>query len=258
MLTSRPRRGRLRFSHIRHEPVHNVRVTHPSARTVLPWASSVRAPLRWTTVLVLAVLSLSACGGGDGEKPTTKPTVTLPTANVSVPAGVTLTKAGTQLKFGQKATVAYEPNAQRNTVLELTVTAATQGTIDDLGSYVLDERTKASTPYYVDVTVTNVGDGDVGQTPIPLWAVDNANTLIQASSFTNSFTRCPSTPLPTSFAPNATQNACLVFLVPDHGTLTGLSFRPLQAVAPIVWTGPITSATPASSPTKKPKKKKSS
>jgi hypothetical protein len=151
--------------------------------------------------------------------------------------------------------VAYEPNSERNTVLQMTVTAASQGTIGDLSTYVLDDRTKASTPYYVTVSVKNVGDGDVGQTPIPLWAVDNADTLIQASSFTNSFTRCPSMPLPTTFAPNATLEACLVYLVPNHGTLTGLSFRPLQAVAPIVWTGDVTPpATPQAKKTKKKKK----
>jgi hypothetical protein len=183
--------------------------------------------------------------------------VTLPTADVNVPAGVELTKAGTELKFGEKATVAYEPNPQRNSVLEMTVSSAAEGTIADLGTYVLDDRTKESTPYYVDVTVTNVGDGDVGQTPIPLWAVDNANTLIQASSFTNSFTRCPSTPLPTTFAPNATVTTCLVFLVPDHGKLTGVSFRPLQAVAPIVWKGDVTPPA-ASAPPATPKKKKKS
>ena len=139
---------------------------------------------------------------------------------------------------------------------QMTVTAAAQGSIDDLSSYVLDDRTKASTPYYVNVSVKNVGDGDVGQTPIPLWAVDRSNTLIQASSFTNSFTRCPSTPLPTTFAPNATIDACLVYLVPDHGTLTGLSFRPLQAVAPIVWKGDVTP--PAAPPTPQKTKKKAS
>jgi hypothetical protein len=202
-------------------------------------------------VLVVAALALAGCGGGDGEKPTTKPSVTLPTSDVNVPAGVELTKAGAQLKFGEKATVAYEPNAQRNTVLEMTVTGVTEGTIADLSTYVLDDRTKASTPYYVDVTVTNVGDGDVGQTPIPLWAVDDKNTLIQASSFTNSFTRCPSTPLPTTFAPNASVSSCLVFLVPDQGKLTGVSYRPLQAVAPIVWTGEVK---PPTAPTKKKKK----
>jgi hypothetical protein len=226
--------------------VHNVPVTLHASRAV---PRSVRSG-----AVLLAALSLVLTGCGGEEKPTTKPTVTLPTSNVNVPSGVELTKAGTDLKFGQKATVAYEPNSQRNSVLELTVVKATQGTIADLGSYVLDDRTKASTPYYVDVAVKNVGDGDVGRTPIPLWAVDNSDTLIQASSFTNSFTRCPSTPLPTTFAPNATTTACLVYLVPDHGKLTGVSFRPLQAVAPIVWTGTVN---PPAKPATKKKKKKS-
>ena len=225
--------------------VHNVRVTDHPAR-----ARRRRRVLGPAVLLLVGSVALSACGGGTGEKPTTKPSVTLPTSNVNVPSGVQLTKAGAQLKFGEKATVAYEPNNERNTVLEMTVNSATQGTIDDLGTYVLDDRTKASTPYYVNVTVKNVGDGDVGQTPIPLWAVDSANTLIQASSFTNSFAKCPSTPLPTTFAPNATVTSCLVFLVPDHGTLTGVSFRPLQAVAPILWTGEVALAA-------KPKKKAS-
>lgn len=250
MLTVRrgisPRRG----SHDGGALVHNVRVTHPPAVVLR------RAALRWGVPVVAGALLLSGCGGS--EKPTTKPSVTLPTANVNVPAGVQLTKAGTQLKFGEKATVAYEPNSQRNTVLELTVNSATQGTIADLGTYVLDDRTKQSTPYYVDVTVTNVGDGDVGQTPIPLWAVDNANTLIQASSFTNSFTRCPSTPLPTTFAPHATVTTCLVYLVPDQGKLTGVSFRPLQAVAPIVWKGDLATPSAPASPTPTKKKKKKS
>ena len=238
----------MRLSRIGDRAVHNVPVTHHASRA--GWRTG-----RSLAVLLVAVaLTVSGCGGE--EKPTTKPTVTLPTSNVNVPPGIALTKAGTELKFGETATVAYEPNSERNSVLEMTVTGAAQGTIADLSSYVLDDRTKASTPYYVNVTVKNVGDGDVGQTPIPLWAVDNANTLIQASSFTNSFTRCPSTPLPTSFAPNATIDACLVYLVPNHGTLTGLSFRPLQAVAPIVWNGDVTP--PATPPAKKKNKKKAS
>jgi hypothetical protein len=251
MLSTAARSSWWRLGHNPAGPVHNVRVTHPAPRAVLR-----PAPLRWAALLVVASLALAGCGGE--EKPTTKPTVTLPTGDVNVPAGVELTKAGAELKFGEKATVAYEPNSERNTVLEMTVTKAAEGAITDLGSYVLDDRTKASTPYYVDVTVKNVGDGDVGQTPIPLWAVDDKNTLIQASSFTNAFSRCPSTPLPTTFAPNAEVTTCLVYLVPDHGKLTGLSFRPLQAVAPIVWTGTVTPVQAATPPAAKNKKKKKS
>lgn len=228
--------------------VHNVRVRN-LGRPALRRTS--RPVLRTAALLLAGAAVLTGCGGTDKKAPQAEPTAPVPTSSVSVPAGVTLTKAGTQLKFGQTATVAYEPNAQRNTVLELTVKSAQQGNIADLGSYVLDDRTKASTPYYVQVGVKNVGDGDVGQTPIPLWAVDSSNTLIQASSFTNAFPKCPSTPLPTTFAPNAVANTCLVYLVPDHGKLAAVSFRPLQAVAPIVWTGPIA---PPAAPAKTKKK----
>jgi hypothetical protein len=44
--------------------------------------------------------------------------------------------------------------------------------------------------------------------------------------------------------------------VPDHGTLTGLSYRPLQAVAPVIWKGTVTPATPPAA-AKKHKKKAS-
>jgi len=241
-----------RLSKIEGRSVHNVRVTHLFP-CVARRAALRSVVLRTTVLAVAASLALAGCGGEDA--PSAKPSTSAATTeNVNVPAGVTLTKAGSDLKFGEKATVAYEPNSERNTVLEMTVGSAAEGTISDLGSYVLDERTKASTPYYVKVAVKNVGDGDVGQTPIPLWAVDDKDTLIQASSFTNAFSRCPSTPLPTTFAPNATAAACLVFLVPDHGKLTGVSFRPLQAVAPIVWTGTVTR--PAATPAPKKKKKK--
>jgi hypothetical protein len=236
----------MRLSEISGRSVHNVRVTHAVSR-LAPRS----AVLRRAVLLVVASLALTACGGDDKPTATPSPSPTT-TSNVNVPPGVTLTEAGAELEFGEKATVAYEPNAERNSVLEMTVMSAAQGTIADLGSYVLDDRTKASTPYYVQVSVKNVGDGDVGQTPIPLWAVDDANTLIQASSFTNAFTKCPSTPLPTTFAPNATVEACLVYLVPDQGKLTGVSFRPLQAVAPIVWTGTV------EPPAARKKKKKSS
>ncbi len=228
--------------------MHNVRVRN------LGRPAPASAALRATALLLAGALALSGCGSSEKKKPKADPSPTQPTSTVEVPSGVTLTEPGTDLKFGETATVAYEPNAQRNSVLELTVRSAQQGRITDLGSYQLDARTKASTPYYVRVGVKNVGTGDVGGSPVPLWAVDNTNTLIQASSFTNAFRKCPSTPLPASFGANAAVEACLVYLVPNHGTLTGVSFRPLQALAPILWTGTITPPPAIKKPTKKKRK----
>ena len=38
----------------------------------------------------------------------------------------------------------------------------------------------------------NVGEGDVGGVPVPLWGVNDANTLLPAVNFTTSFKKCPS------------------------------------------------------------------
>ena len=212
--------------------VHNVRVISSAPRPVLAL----------TALVVGAGLTLSACGGSSATPQAKETQTPVNTATqVPVPSGVKLTEFGTELEFGQTATVAYVPNDQRKSVLELTVRSASKGSITDLSNYVLEERTKASTPYYVRVTVKNVGTGDVGRTPIPLFLVDNRNTLIQPSNFDNApFKKCPSTPLPTTFGPQATISTCLVYLAPDHGTMTGVSFRAVQENAPILWKGTVT------------------
>lgn len=206
-----------------------------------------------------AALALSGCGAKSASTAGSSPSATEPTPSVDVPTGVTLTKAGTNLTFGDAATVPYRPNDKRGSVLELKVKKVVKASVKDFSSYVLDARTMASTPYYVTVRVANVGAGDVGGTDVPLWAVDSNDTLVHSSTFTNTYKRCPSGALPASFAPTARTTTCLVFLLPDHGTLTGVSFRPLQSFAPIEWTGTITEATPAKSAkhTKDSKKKAS-
>ena len=230
---------------------HNVRVTRrlpsPRARTAL-----VAAPLALALVL-------SGCGSDSEKKPSAKPSVDLPTGTVEVPDDVTLTEAGTELKFRETATVAYQPNTRRNSVLELTVDSVKTGRIADLASYQLDPATRTARPYYVRVRVKNVGTGDLSRAGIPLYAVDSRNSLIQSSSFNNNFAKCPSKPLPAGFTANKAFSGCLVYLVPRGATLVEMSYRPLQAFEPITWKGTIIPAVtkkPAKKPTKKPAKKK--
>lgn len=225
----------------------NVRVTRSGT------TQRVRTAL--VALLVAPALVLSACGADSGKKPAAaQPSVDLPTGNVDVPKGVTLTKAGTALKFGQTATVAYEPNPKRSSVVQLTVVAVYAGQISDFGAYQLDDRTRKSKPYYVRVRAKNVGTGDLSHSPIPLYAVDSRNTLIQASSFNNTFDKCPSTPLPAGFVGGKLVGGCLVYLVPAGGTLHEMSFRPLQNFEPITWQGPITPVATKKAVKKKTKK----
>jgi hypothetical protein len=208
-------------------------------------------------------LTLSACGGsgeapsadesatggvttepGESTEPTepTEPTAPTesPTADVSVPDGVAVTAQGSDLSFGDSATVVFEPDQKRETVLQLTVTKARKGRLDDFQGFILDNDYKKNANYfYVDVTVENVGEGNVSRAPVPLWGVNQDNTLLPAVNFTTTFKPCASKPLPKSFGPGDTLRTCLVYLSPDKGSLESVSFRPDQAFDPIVWTGDV-------------------
>ncbi len=209
--------------------------------TVVP--TPARLAPRLVLPLVALALVTAGCGGsGADDEPSraaASPSTDLPTGDVEIPSGVTPTKAGTELAFGEKATVAYEPNTSKSSVLDLTVQEVQAGRIADLSAFQLDAATRRSTPYYVTVRVENVGTGDLGGAAVPLFAVDGDDRLIQPSTFTSAFDRCPSTPLPEKFAADATTTGCLVYLLPDRGELTAVSFRPLQEFEPITWDGTV-------------------
>ncbi|MCW2765025.1 MAG: hypothetical protein JWO11_984 [Nocardioides sp.] len=157
------------------------------------------------------------------------------------PPGVELTPQGTQLALGDDAVVAWQPT--KNTpvgVLDIKVTRLERTTFkQSFVGWKLNDATKKSTPYFVYVTVGNVGETQLGGRPVPLYIVDGTNTLIEPSSFASKFGPCPSTPFPKQFGPGDNTLACLVFLAPDKGKLTAVSFRPTEEFTPIVWTGEI-------------------
>jgi hypothetical protein len=210
-----------------------------------------RVRATFVALVVAPALVLSACGADDTKKPSAKPSADVPTANVDVPSGVTLTEPGSALKFGDTATVAYEQNAQRSSVLAITVASVQKGAIKDLAAYQLDAAGKKSTPYYARVAVKNVGTGDLSHAIAPVYAVDSTNSLVQAVSFNNTFAKCPSTTLPTGFTAGKSANLCLTYLVPTGRTVVEMSYRPLQQYEPITWKGTITQPV-----VKKPAKKK--
>jgi uncharacterized membrane protein YgcG len=216
-------------------------------------------PTRLRTVAALAAvgLALTACSDAE-DSPEGSPSPAAsqsesasesasptesPTADVSVPEGVALTAQGTDLEFGDSAVVVFEPDQRRSSVLELSVTGAQRGRIQDFEDFILDDPYKRKAHYYyVDVTVENVGEENVGGAPVPLWGVNEENTLLPAVNFTTAFKPCASTPLPDKFGPGESVQTCLVYLAPEKGDLESVSFRPDQAFDPIEWTGEIEAA----------------
>lgn len=213
-------------------------------------------PARPIVLSIAAGLVLASCVGEAEEQPVEPPpSVTsspTPSSNVEVPADITLTEVGADLSFGDTATVIHEPNQKRGTVLELTVDTATKGSTKDFAGFILDDYTRAATPYYVDVRVENVGEGEVGGNAVPLWGVDADNTLLPPATFTTTFRPCPSKPLPDQFDPGDSFRTCLVYLAPDRGSLDAMSFRPNQQFDPIRWTGEVTTPAPEPKKQKKP------
>ncbi len=179
-----------------------------------------------------------------------------PTEAETGPKGVELTAQGTDLSFGDSATVPFELDRKRSSALKLTVTGARKGALTDFKGFILDDKyKKRANYYYVDVTVKNVGKKNVGGAAVPLWGVNGDNTLLPAVNFTTSFGPCASTPLPEKFRAGRKLDTCLVYLSPDKGALRSVSFRPDQAFDPIEWTGEVKKPKKQDVPKKKDRKR---
>jgi len=161
-----------------------------------------------------------------------------PSSYLPVPAGVTLSEQGSALAVGQPATVAWQPRQDTVGVLDVTVDRLERTTIaKSFTGWKIPDSTQSAAPYFVRATVTNRGDTDLSGRAVPLYAVDGAGTLVEATTFASVFKPCRGGVFPDAFTPGATAQVCLVYFVPDKGDLTGVSFRPTQEFNPITWTG---------------------
>lgn len=210
----------------------------------------VRLIARGSLAALLATLVLAGCSGESDEPSTEGSTSPSETASAEpylpVPEGVTLTPQGTTLPVGDTATVAYEPRQDSVGALEITVTSLEKASFKQFVGWELTKQIKSTAPYFVRAEVTNVGDTDLGSRkatmPVPLYAVDGENRLVESSLFTGKFEPCEHAAFPKRFRNGDTLEACMVYLAPDKGELAGVSFRPDQDFNPIVWEGEVVSA----------------
>ncbi|WP_432479715.1 hypothetical protein [Nocardioides sp. GXQ0305] len=193
-----------------------------------------------------ATTVLSGCsgddGGGEGSGDSDSSPAAAETPYLDVPEGVELTAQGSELELGESATVAYEPRQNAVGALDVTVTATERASFSMFEGWELTKETRSTSPYFVRATVENVGDTDLGGRPVPLYVVDGENRLIESSVFTGTFEPCEGSTFPKKFRNGDRVKACLVYLVPDKGDLTAVSFRPDQEFDPITWTGELTKA----------------
>lgn len=231
----------------------------------------------------LAVSLLLAGCSGDGSPETTsspQPTVSVtPTPSASptpeppylkVPDGVELTTPGFALTVGERATVAWELPAEKAkkgkkgkkgkkkrkkakvAVVSIRVDAIESATLKAFAGWDLKKEARRSNPFFVRAKVVNLGETNLTGVRMPVYIVDGTNTLIRSSIFEGDFKPCSGADFPKKFKPGKKAKVCLVYLSPDNGRLTAVSFRPIEQFNPITWTG----ETVAYVPPKKSKKRK--
>ena len=203
--------------------------------------------IRRTTLAVLAcctTLALAGCGGGSGtSSPSAGSSGSGSSGGASATTkvdGIALTAQGSALKVGDKAVLSWQPTQKTTGVIRVAVTGLEKLPISAFSSWRLTPATQRSTPYFVKATVQNLGRTNLSGVTVPLYLLDQHNTLLQASTFQAQYPPCPSKPLPSGFTRHKSTAVCLVYFVPDHGSMVAVSFRPSEAFNAITWKGPVT------------------
>lgn len=190
-----------------------------------------RRPILLTTALVLSASSCSEAAPEGDATPSSTPTVAAVEATTTAP--------GTDLELGDPAVLAWQPTSSLTGVLELTVETVAEQRQSVFEGWVRDDVMAAARPYFVTVSLANVGDHDLAGQVVPLYLRDDNGALGAPWTLAGDFTACQSGPLPTPFEPGAETKMCLVYLVPDGARIQDMVFEPTEGYDPITWTGEV-------------------
>ncbi|MGA8255508.1 MAG: hypothetical protein WB767_02940 [Nocardioides sp.] len=208
------------------------------------------ARLALGVVGLILVTTAVGCGGSDepGSDPPTQPpetTSATPTEEstptyVVVPPDVTLDEPGSRFELKETAVAGWLPRQDLVGVVDVAVARIEATTLKaSFGDYDLDDQSAGATPYYVRTTATNVGSTDLGGRQLPFYVVSSDGSLVAPTGIEQDFAECPDSLLPAIFAPGDEAKSCLIFLVPEGGTLESVMFRPPEGVVPLLWTGDV-------------------
>ena len=223
-------------------------------------------------ITAIALPALAACSGGSssgsspaagatggGNQPTAaSPASSAPASQSAAAAATTgangLTPPGTHLGFGTAATVGWVPptedtgtGAHKGLKLQVTVESIHKGTIADFANIDLDANEKKSTPYYVQVRLTALGDVSPPKDNDPaltFTAIDDRGQEQDNVTILGTFQRCDDPSPPASFANGKSYRSCLVYLIPGGGSIKSVEWKDGPAPAdnvsayydrPVVW-----------------------
>ena len=199
--------------------------------------------IRLTCLALVAALTLGGCGGDDdggSAKDGAKDTGTSSGATGSADGGEATPGPGDELGLGETAPLTWQPKADLEGSVDVSVDRLDRASIKDFSAFKLDKAMQQSTPYYVHVKAENTGTTNLSGVDLPLFLDNGSDVLFPSAKITASFKPCPSQPLPKRFTAGKKASLCLVFLAPNKTRLEALAMRPTDDVQPVTWTGKIT------------------
>lgn len=211
--------------------------------------------------LALAVATgLAGCASGEGDEdagdkasPSPSATSSGPAPYLEVPDGVTLTEPGTVLDLGEEGVIAFERRQDEVGVLSVVVERIERTSFQEsFRGWNVDDATAARTPYFVRLSLTNVGDTDLGGLRLDnvLWADDGSNLEAPNYYTAQQLPACSGAALPASFANGASAELCQVYFIAPAHSLESVAFPPYGGLDPVTWSGTISKVTKPAKPGK--------
>ncbi|MDQ2584380.1 hypothetical protein [Saccharothrix yanglingensis] len=205
------------------------------------------------TATCASALLLSACGGDTDGTPVSVPTGGATTGSAAeettsssaapspstsakdVPAG-DVTAPGTELAVGDRAVVPFKYGTDKTGTIAVTVTAIEQGANADLAKF--GDKAKGITPFYIRVSVENVGGTDLSYSSVSLRGLgaDGKGSGVIISGDTD---KCESETAARDFTTaGAKYETCVLSAAREGSAITGASFDKggdAYVDDPIVW-----------------------
>lgn len=187
---------------------------------------------------LVALVGTTSCSS-DGGEPSAGGAASPPaeTTGPSTGTDVVTTAPGSVLELGDTATVAWRPSTEVEGLLGLSVDAVREADPRDFDGLAAAGAGEDTRPYYVDVTVGNVGDTDLGGLAVPLYLHDTSDALGPPWGFEEPFGPCRSRPLPEAFAPGDSMRTCLVYLARAGAAYDEMALVTTPDQEPITWSG---------------------
>jgi hypothetical protein len=155
-------------------------------------------------------------------------------SNAAKPVG-DVTKPGSQLKVGERAVVPFKYGTDKNGTVAITVTTIEQGTNADLAKF--GDKAKGIVPFYIRVTVENVGGTDLAHSSISVRGLgaDGKSTGVIISGETD---KCQSETAKRDFTTaGAKYETCVLQAAREGSQITAASYDKGDDYikSPLVW-----------------------